>query len=1259
MACSPSNRLSCVQFNAHHCRSAALNFSRLIVEHRVQVALVQEPYLVQGHPVFIPSGFRCMFGREEGKVTRSCIIVADSLFPRLIPELTNPDRACVQIITVEIQSLLLLSVYAAPGSAFDFSGLDLCLGELLGRSPFVCVSGDFNAHNPLWGGRILDERGEQLASLVLSRSLIPLNDPSGPPTFSSANGRSWIDVTLVSVGLSDWVHGWRVLDEGEDLSDHRPIVFFLGGASVVERVGYNYRKANWDLFQSTLEEGLGLGECQGVLQDIRTVDQLERAAELLQQSLLKAVEVSVPRAHHGVSRNPWWTGDLRRLRGRLRAAKRGLRRFHSPAREVLYRELKHEYSVALSGAKSRSWEEFCSENMNEDPRRFAYKVLCKSRLSTSIPFVRSNGVYSTSDEETSVLLLSNICKTDDAAEDTDVHQGVRSFVSGYLAELGELEVEVVTTAEVAESVDSCGALKAPGPDHLCNIVYKRAKALLIPILVKLFNASLCLSYFPSMWKLATVIFILKSVLVDPVEVKSYRPISLLCGVGKLLERIAAHRLTWFLESEHRLHPLQFGFRDGYSAEFAIDRVVSLAFSEFKCRRELLAVFLDISSAFDAAWHPSIVASLISLGCPSYLVAWVANYLSGRQVQVKLGGVCVSRKLERSCPQGGCLSPILWNCLLNDVFSVALPAGVTLQAYADDICVLVEGGCREELAERATEALRLLVAWGEERKLLFNEKKTEMMLFSCKRYNPEPVDVAMKGQMLKLSPTVRYLGVILDPKLRFRAHCLSVTRRARGLLTSLSGAVKKSWGLSCSSVLRLYQGAIRPILLYGCFAWLSALEKAVYVKMLSRVEGAALRLALNAPYTAPLSGLQVLAGVAPIQLFARYLAACTEVRWRVVVGQRDADLAQSYSSLVLFHESRQAHRSSVQVRVSLLRVSGIESSFVWYRAPVGGPRPPWAADGSLPVVVEPSRDAAREFLSSALLVPVPGRALVFTDGSIMASGCGSGFCFLVWSEDRKRYVFRSPMSFRLRPGTSIYQAELFAIRQAVEVAGSEFRSLVVCTDSLSSVLALQNPFSRDPLVLRVQEVVRRVRELEGVEVALLWVPGHEGVEGNEVADQAAKAGAMGRGEECLWAECTYSSVKRRLFSSVVAEWGRGWSESPTGSFTRSLFPTVRPKPLPLLSSLGRGSIFWLSRVLSGHFPCAEHLCRFRLLSDSYCRVGCFFVVESLEHYVCVCPRRDGARQRFRLVGLSLREILLSERLLVRLLAFLVYCSRHHI
>ena len=91
-----------------------------------------------------------------------------------------------------------------------------------------------------------------------------------------------------------------------------------------------------------------------------------------------------------------------------------------------------------------------------------------------------------------------------------------------------------------------------------------------------FNLSFTSGIFPDAMKIAKVIPVFKKD--DPAEIKNYRPISLLPILSKVLEKLAYKRLYKFLTDNNLLNPNQFGFRKGYSTEYAIiqscDKIIS-------------------------------------------------------------------------------------------------------------------------------------------------------------------------------------------------------------------------------------------------------------------------------------------------------------------------------------------------------------------------------------------------------------------------------------------------------------------------------------------------------------------------------------------------------------------------------------------------------------------------------------------------------------------------------------------------------------
>ena len=82
-------------------------------------------------------------------------------------------------------------------------------------------------------------------------------------------------------------------------------------------------------------------------------------------------------------------------------------------------------------------------------------------------------------------------------------------------------------------------------------------------LLDIFNKLFTEGSVPEDWKAADIIPILKPGK-NPTEQVSYRPISLLSCIGKVMERMVCTRLKWLLEDNKALLPTEFGFKKGKS-----------------------------------------------------------------------------------------------------------------------------------------------------------------------------------------------------------------------------------------------------------------------------------------------------------------------------------------------------------------------------------------------------------------------------------------------------------------------------------------------------------------------------------------------------------------------------------------------------------------------------------------------------------------------------------------------------------------------
>jgi len=118
--------------------------------------------------------------------------------------------------------------------------------------------------------------------------------------------------------------------------------------------------------------------------------------------------------------------------------------------------------------------------------------------------------------------------------------------------------------------------------------------------VRIINAYLCLCYFPDAWKKAVVISIPKAGKNTRLP-GSYRPISRLPTLGKVLEKVFLIRLLPIVERLKLIPNEQFGFRPEHDTVQQAIRLVQKIAEGFADQEDTATVFLDVDRAFNSVW----------------------------------------------------------------------------------------------------------------------------------------------------------------------------------------------------------------------------------------------------------------------------------------------------------------------------------------------------------------------------------------------------------------------------------------------------------------------------------------------------------------------------------------------------------------------------------------------------------------------------------------------------------------------------------
>ena len=289
---------------------------------------------------------------------------------------------------------------------------------------------------------------------------------------------------------------------------------------------------------------------------------------------------------------------------------------------------------------------------------------------------------------------------------------------------------------------------------------------------------------------------------DRFELKSWRPISNLSFLSKLVERVAVNRLNDHLSNYNLLPANQSAYRAHHSTETAVFAIVNDITRSIDDGHLCALVLLDLSAAFDTIDHDIMLETLESrFSVTEGARSWFQSYLTQRN-QVYCVGLEVSQPipLKYGVPQGSVAGPVNFICYTEDVKVVISDFQVRHHLYADDMQLLAKtlpqplDSCRQEL-EDCTSAIQ---DWCRARKLQLNPDKTELIWFGSKhllqKIPPEKSSILVCGVQVSPVSCVRNLGVLLDSQLDMKSHIkqknLSVEKERS--IDSNRGVMQKIW-----------------------------------------------------------------------------------------------------------------------------------------------------------------------------------------------------------------------------------------------------------------------------------------------------------------------------------------------------------------------------------------------------------------------------------------------------------------------------------
>jgi len=142
------------------------------------------------------------------------------------------------------------------------------------------------------------------------------------------------------------------------------------------------------------------------------------------------------------------------------------------------------------------------------------------------------------------------------------------------------------------------------------------------------------------------------------------------------------------------------------------------------------------------------------------------------------GSNLTAKVLGGCPQGGVLSPLLWNLVVDRLLMITNDLGFSTYGYAYNIVIIVQGKFAHTVREIMQEALNVVVKWAVKEVLNISPHKTAIVPFTNRRNTEGLGPLTLCGEKFAVLDRVKYLGVILDSKLTWNQHLQKIVNKVQ-------------------------------------------------------------------------------------------------------------------------------------------------------------------------------------------------------------------------------------------------------------------------------------------------------------------------------------------------------------------------------------------------------------------------------------------------------------------------------------------------
>ncbi len=1044
----------------------------------------------------------------------------------------------ITTIQGENQPITIINLYIPPQHTITNDHLNKLQPFI---SPLTYIGGDFNAHSGMWGQDASTcSRGKTVEHWLNEHNLSTLNQGQHTWHRLNTNQYSSIDLSVVTQQLALYAH-WDVHEDSWG-SDHFPIqtsINFKPSATKQSETHprWNFNKANWEQFKNI---------CGSNIQDKTASLEIHDLTEYVTQEIIAAATQTIPTIKtNNTNQVSWWNEEIIQAR----AKRKKLLKQAKKNKNLIPQAAAARASVKniINNSRQVAWKEMCTQiNFKTTSRQVWHKInrIRGNNRKSHIPTI--NG--STNKQQK----IHNMAESFSAASsNNNYHPDFKEKIKHIPQPPTQPAREDIPynqpfTIKELKTVINSKKGTATGLDRTSYTMLKHLPKNTLKILLNLFNKIWKTGILPQNWRESLIVPILKPNK-NAHNADSYRPISLTSNLCKTLEAMVTNRLSHHLEFNNLLNPNQAGFRKNKSTTDHLVRLQHhIRMAQHK-KQYTVAVFLDFSKAFDMVWKPGLLQKLTNKGISGSMFNFVTSFLSDRSFKLKMDGqISDSYTLQNGTPQGSIISPLLFNIMVDDLF-IKIPKDVITSQFADDAALWTSHKNPHTAQKKIQHELDKIEKWTKLWGFKLSPLKSVTILFKTQYQRKQNITLNINQHSIPQKSETKFLGVIFDQNLTWTPHIKHLIERCKLDINILKILTNARWGGGKEALLLLYRSLIKSKLSYGSEAWSDTCKS--NIAKLQSIQNQALKTVTGALPGTPRQYLLVETGEPDLpetytKIRADYIARSNhsphiqQLKQHYINTPNRTKCKISHSKIpqpfgqIIYSVHEQYHIPELK-----LNTHPYQTKLPPYKIPEVN------IDTTLTSKISKKDPTTLDNITALQHIDqhYPNHVKVYTDGSKDPHNMVGAGVFAP-SINPSSYSYMLPLNL------SIYTAELAAITQALEVTKTLTNSnILILSDSLSSLQTLKEASrsTRQDLAHMIFKKINNHQSINNNTVALLWIPSHTGILGNDKADILAKQG-VNNTSNVLNVPYSKSDIKyitkRDMKHSFNTNWQQKWDHS---------------------------------------------------------------------------------------------------------------------